>query len=58
VAELREHRDEQGVGDDHGRQDAERRADPQLRDEVEAEEREPGDGDRHGEPGEEHRPPG
>ena len=57
VAELRQHGDEQRVRDEDRRQDAERAADPELRDEVEAEERETGDGDRDGETGEDHRSP-
>ena len=55
VAELREHRDQQRVGDHHRREDAESGADPQLGHEVEAEEGEPRDGDRDGQPCEENR---
>ena len=55
VSELRQHGDEQRVRDQHGREDAERRADSELRDEVEAEEREAGHRDRHRQTGEDHR---
>ena len=56
VSELRQHGDEQRVRDQHGREDTERRTDSELRDEVEAEEREAGHGDRHRQTGEDHRP--
>ena len=55
VPELREHGDEQRVRDEHGREHAERRADSELCDEVEAEEREAGDRDRDGQAGEDRR---
>ena len=42
VAEERQHREQQRVRDQHGRQHAERAADPELRDEVEADEGEAG----------------
>jgi hypothetical protein len=45
VPELREHRDQERVGDQDRRQHAQGRADAELRDEVEAEEREPSHGD-------------
>ena len=58
VAEQRERGGQQRVGDQHGRQDAERAADAELRDEVEADERQAGDGDRHGQAGEQDRAAG
>ena len=54
VPELREHRDQERVRDQHRRQHAEGRADAELRDEVEAEEREAGHGDRDRQAGEDH----
>jgi hypothetical protein len=53
VAELGQHRNEERVGDQDGRQHAERRPDAQLRDEVKPEEGESRDGDRDGHAGEE-----
>ena len=55
VSELRQRGDEQRVRHQHRRQDAERGADAELRDEVEAEEGEPADRDGDREPGEERR---
>ena len=52
-----EDREQQRVRDQDGREDAERAADPELRDEVEPEEREAGHGDRDREAGEEDGPP-
>ena len=46
MPELREHGDEERVRQEDSRQDTERRADAELRNEVEAEEGEAGDGDR------------
>ena len=57
VPELGQHGDQQRVRDEHRRENAERAADAELRDEVEAEEREPRDGDRNGDAGEEHGAP-
>ena len=56
--ELREHGDQERVRDEDGRQDAERAADTELRDEVEPEERETRYGDGDGETREDHRAPG
>ena len=55
VAEQREDGEQEGVRKQHRRQDAERAPDPELRHEVEAEEREPGHRDRDRQPGEQHR---
>ena len=54
VPQLCQHRDQQRVRDRHGREDAERRADAELGDEVEAEEGQAGDRDRDRQAGEEH----
>ena len=54
VAEQPQHRDQERVREEHGRQHAERAADPELRHEVEPEEREPADADRDREAREEH----
>ena len=56
VPELREHCDEQRVRDQHGGENAERRADAELRHEVEAEDGEAAHGDRDRQAGEQHRP--
>jgi hypothetical protein len=58
VAEQPEDRQQQRVRDQHRRQYAERAADAELGHEVQAEEREPGHGDRDGEAGEQHSPAG
>ena len=57
VAQEPQDREQQRVRDQDGREDAERAADPELRDEVEPEEREAGHGDRDREAGEEDGPP-
>ena len=57
VAELRQHRDQQRVRDQHGREHAEGAADAELRHEVEAEERETADGDCDGQAREQDGPP-
>ena len=56
VPELREHRDQQRVRDQNGGEDAERRADAELRHEVEAEDGEAAHRDRDGQACEQHRP--
>ena len=58
VPELGEHGQEEGVGNHHRGQNTESAADPELRDEVEAEEREPAHRDRDRQAGEEHRTAG
>jgi hypothetical protein len=54
VAEERQGGGQQGVGDQHRGQHAERAADAELGHEVEADEGQAGDGDRDGQAGEEH----
>ena len=56
VPELREHCDQQRVRDQHGSENAERRADAELRHEVEAEDGEAAHGDRDRQACEQHRP--
>ena len=58
VPELGENGQKQRVGDQHRGQNAESAPDPELRDEVEAEEREPAHRDRDGQAGKEHRTAG
>ncbi len=58
VAEQRQHGEEERVRDQHGRQDAESAAHPELRDEVEADEGQAADRDGDRETGEEHGSPG
>ena len=58
VAEERQHGEEERVRDQHGRQDAKSAADPELRDEVEADEGQAADRDGDRETGEEHGSPG
>ena len=57
-AEQRQDGGQQRVGEQHRGQDAERAADAELRDEVEPDQRQPGDRDRHGHAREDHRAPG
>ena len=58
VPELGENGQKQRVGDQHRGQNAESAPDPELRDEVEAEEREPAHRDRDRQAGKEHRTAG